>query len=104
MKTILHLSEVSHLEMENRRYSKKLTDQALARLVSRDLRWNNAKGTISDSSGLLERFVDSSCHVPHETPEEVFRWEFSRYINNEAFRISREGRDQAEFPPPLTMR
>lgn len=89
MKRIIRLADLADIKCEPARFPESLMKEARAALVKRNLRWDNSKGTMRTSEGLIERFSNPSDHIPHNCVEDVMRWEFSRYINNSASRISR---------------
>lgn len=90
MKRLIRLVDIPEIETpDHREYSRELLERGRAALVGRNLRYDNATGIIRDNSGELERFKKQADHVPHNTEQDVMRWEFSRYINNAASRISR---------------
>lgn len=96
MKRHIKLRDLAHLPCKPswRTYTKEELDKARAVLVKRGLRFDNSSGKIRDDKiGLLESYVNPSDFVPHESEEDVMEWEFSRYINNEAFRMRSLGRD-----------
>jgi hypothetical protein len=65
-------------------------DEAIKALIARDLRFNTKNGQIWDNNlGLLERYSNPSDYEPTEDPATIMEWNFSRYINNSASRISR---------------
>lgn len=89
MKRFIRLADLDGMEVPNARYSDELTAKARASLVRRNLRFDNSTGVLRDNTYIHERFVNPSDHVPATSEEEVMRWQFSRYINNSASRISR---------------
>lgn len=64
-------------------------DQAIKALIKRDLRFNTANGVISDNTGWLEKYSRQSDYEPTADLAEIMEWNFSRYINSSASRISR---------------
>jgi hypothetical protein len=90
MRRIIHLRDISDTPTPSHdQFPPALLAQGRAALEQRNLRYDNATGRIYDASGLLENLVNQSDHKPHDSVEEVMRWEFRRYINNSASRIQR---------------
>lgn len=90
MKRHIYLADMPHIETpSHKEYSRALLATARAALEAKRLRFDNATGIIRDNSGELERFSNPADHVPAESLEEIMEWQFRRYINNSASRISR---------------
>ena len=69
------------------RYSAELTTQAQSRLMARKLRFDNRTGIVRDNTGILVKYCNQSDFAPHETVDQVYQWEFTKEINNEAWHI-----------------
>jgi hypothetical protein len=91
MRRVIRLSEIADEPTPRHdTYSPDLMEQARSVLVSRNLRYDNATGTVYDDRlGWLSRFSNPADHVPHESITDVMRWEFRAYIANGASRLSR---------------
>lgn len=89
MKRTIRLSDCAHLDCDGGDYLPSHIAAARAALVKRNLRLDNATGTIRDCNGELERFSRQPDHEPHTSLEDVMRWDFQRYIRNGASRIER---------------
>jgi hypothetical protein len=90
MRRIIHLRDISDTPTPSHdQFPSTLLVQGRAALEQRNLRYDNATGRIYDASGLLENLTNQSEHKPHDSVEDVMRWEFRRYINNAASRIQR---------------
>ena len=65
-------------------------DQAVAKHIKYDLRWDNKTGVMRDNRfGVLEKLVHQDEHIPCENIGEVIVWEFKRYVNNSISRLQR---------------
>jgi hypothetical protein len=73
---------VSMLEPQ---FTPELMREAIANMVKRGLRFDNATGKVRDNDGLLVEYVRQSDFVPHTCVEDVVRWEFNGIVNNEAW-------------------
>lgn len=89
MRRFVRLADLSHIETpRHAEYSAALLSEARAAVEAVGLRYDNARGTVANNrSGVIERYVNPSDHVPLESEEDVMRWVFSRHINNAASRI-----------------
>lgn len=89
MKRHVHLRDLAHVATPlHDEYSVAEMESARAVHVARDLRWDNALGHKRDNRlGLLSRYVDQSDYRPHESDEDVMRWEFRAELANSASRV-----------------
>lgn len=88
MKRHIHLRDLTCDTPPCPRYPKHFLVAARELMVKRDLRSDNATGKIHDNYlGEVECFSNPSDHKPHICEEDVMRWEFSRHINNQAWRF-----------------
>jgi hypothetical protein len=91
MRRVIRLSEIADEPTPRHdTYPPDLMEKARSVLVSRNLRFDNATGTVRDDRlGELERFSNPADHEPHESIADVMRWVFRRFIANGASRLSR---------------
>lgn len=73
------------LNMIKPRFIPELMREAVANMVKRGLRFDNATGKVRDNDGVLAEYVNQSDFEPHTCIEDVVRWEFSGQVNNEAW-------------------
>lgn len=88
---MIHLADCAHIPaaIPRHAYPAELLAQGRAALVKAGLRFDPRTGRLRDNSGELERYSRQSDYAPHESLDDVTRWEFSRHIANAASRLSR---------------
>jgi hypothetical protein len=95
MKRFIRLADIPHVPTPpHSEFPADVQARGRAALVARNLRYDNKRHRLYDNlhGGLCEKYArieDERNHKPHESLEDVMRWEFSRYINNSASRILR---------------
>jgi len=88
MKNIIWLKDMKEeKDPVNDKFDPELVRECRGILEKRGLRFSNKTGIIRDNTGELERYTVQSEFEPHETLEEVMRWEFTRYIFNSCSRV-----------------
>lgn len=88
---VIHLRDTSHVPTPTHaEYSPAEMEAARAVHVARNLRFDNATGVLRDDRlGELSRLSNPADHTPHESLEDVMRWQFRACLANSCSRVRR---------------